>query len=155
MLLLPALRSRPALLDRARNLATHPHRWPAQPRFDPDRRWYSRISAEPDAEAWLLTWLPGQSTSWHDHGGSAGAVAIVAGALTEEVWRPGGPTRRVLAPDEGRGFGAHHVHRLVNAGGEPAISVHVYAPALTEMRRYELTGDVLRPVAWERAGVDW
>ncbi|SES82853.1 hypothetical protein [Geodermatophilus poikilotrophus] len=31
------------------------------------------------AQVWLLPWLPGQGTGLHDHGGSAGASAVVRG----------------------------------------------------------------------------
>ena len=34
---------------------------------------------------WLLSWLPGQGTGLHDHGGSAGAFAVVRGTLHERV----------------------------------------------------------------------
>src|SRR3712207_8332217 len=37
------------------------------------------------AQVWLLSWLPGQGTGLHDHGGSAGALAVVRGTLSEAV----------------------------------------------------------------------
>ena len=52
--------------------------------FDPWSRHYVRLAAASGVEAWLLTWLPGQGTEWHDHGGSAGAFLTVLGALTEQ-----------------------------------------------------------------------
>jgi hypothetical protein len=47
------------------------------------------------------------------------------------------------------------VHRVVNDGALPAISLHVYSPALTSMTRYEPVGGTLRRSAVERAGADW
>jgi len=44
---------------------------------------------------------------------------------------------------------------MVNAGTVPAVSLHVYAPALTRMTRYELVDGALRALAVERAGADW
>ncbi len=133
-------------------------RWPVTPHFDADRRWYARIGRAADHEAWLLTWLPGQHTDLHDHGGSAGAFAVLDGRLTEQL--PIGRDK-VLLVDRGYGvgavrpFGARHVHRIVNAGPVPAVSLHVYAPALTRMTRYDLRGGRLEVTAVEREGADW
>ena len=147
------------LLALARRYAAAPDEWAFAPRFDPVRRWYARLAVADDHEAWLLTWLPGQSTQLHDHGGSAGAFTVVSGVLTEYALRVGAAVTPLfdarLPAGSGRAFGPRHVHRIVNAGDRPAVSVHVYAPALRTMNRYELDGAVLREVALERAGVNW
>src|SRR5688572_4283033 len=139
------------LLSHARRLAADPARWPSTLHFDTAGRWYTRLTDAGGHEAWLLTWLPGQQTGWHDHGGSAGAFLVVSGQLREDTV---GGSRR-LVTGTGRRFGARHVHRVANDGGLPAISVHVYSPALTSMTRYELVGGSLRPRVVERAGADW
>lgn len=130
--------------------------------YDPTSRYYARLAATPDYEAWLLTWVPGQGTDWHDHGGSAGAFATVRGTLTEEharVRRDGPPVvvpgSRRLVTGTLRPFGSRHLHRVTNASTEPAVSVHVYAPALTEMNGYVREGDALRLVESRLAGVSW
>ena len=138
--------------------AADPARWPIRTQFDPAGRWYARLHRATDHEVWLITWLPGQSTDLHDHGGSAGAFTVLEGRLTEQT-----PTRGAEATLVERGyeagatrpFDARHVHRVVNAGTVPAVSVHVYAPELTQMTLYELTGGALRALAVERAGKDW
>jgi mannose-6-phosphate isomerase-like protein (cupin superfamily) len=152
MSLVTVARSRQLLIDRARSLAQRPHTWPVTPRFDPTRRWYARIATSDDAEAWLLTWLPGQHTDWHDHGDSAGAFVVVSGRITEEL---PGPRGKDFATGSGRSFGVRHVHRVANNGVDPAITIHVYAPALTAMTRYEIASGVLRASAVQRAGRDW
>lgn len=138
--------------------AADPDRWPVAPRFTPDRRWYHRLAVAPDHEVWLLTWLPGQSTDLHDHGGSAGAFHVLAGTLTEEVVTEG-RTPRITARewDEGAGhrFGSRHIHRIGNRSTGPAISIHVYGPALTTMTRYRVRPDGLDVLAVEKAGVQW
>ncbi|WP_338090648.1 cysteine dioxygenase family protein [Planosporangium thailandense] len=144
----------------ARRYAQDPARWPLAPQFDAESRWYARLGSDPTHEVWLLTWLPGQSTDLHDHGGSAGAFHVVRGALTEQVVRPGEPgpvvpREATLHRGATRAFGSRHVHRIVNTGTEPAVSLHVYAPALGEMTRYRLDGGVLRVAVVEKAGVDW
>jgi predicted metal-dependent enzyme (double-stranded beta helix superfamily) len=146
----------------AARFAGAPHEWPVAARFSPARRWYHRLAAEPDHEVWLLTWLPGQGTDLHDHGGSAGALQVVSGELTEDEVAPaaaaGGRARvavRRLAEGIGRRFDPGHVHRIVNRSGRPAVSVHVYGPALTTMTRYRFTAAGLERVAIGRAGAQW
>jgi len=141
----------------ARRYAADPTTWPFAPRFSATERWYARIGGDPTHEAWLLTWLPGQGTDLHDHGGSAGAFVVISGALHEEVVEPGParPRAVVLAAGAARSFGARHVHRITNTGIEPAVSLHVYAPALRVMTRYRLDDGALSPVVVEKAGVDW
>jgi hypothetical protein len=138
--------------------AAHPDDWPVRPEFHPDKRWYARIAITDTHEAWLLTWLPGQDTDLHDHGGSAGAFTILTGTLIEQV--PGrGPQATLISRSYGVGgtrvFGGRHVHRIANTGPVPAISLHVYAPALTRMTRYRLDGGELRVGTVERAGANW
>jgi quercetin dioxygenase-like cupin family protein len=155
--------TRPAPADHlatARRHATHPHDWPFAPRFDPLRRWYHRLANEPDAEVWLLSWLPGQGTDLHDHGGSTGAFVVIAGTLTEltvTTRTAGPPTFRdnTLRAGEGRSFGPQHIHQISNNGTNPAVSLHVYGPALREMTRYRIDDGRLLVTAVERAGRDW
>jgi mannose-6-phosphate isomerase-like protein (cupin superfamily) len=105
------------------------------------------------AQVWLLSWLPGQGTGLHDHGGSAGAFAVVRGVLSEVVGARDGATW--LSAGRVRHFGPHHVHRVTNLGTEPAVSVHVYTPRLTVMNTYRVEGRALVRTGTERAGVDW
>jgi mannose-6-phosphate isomerase-like protein (cupin superfamily) len=145
----------------------HPHepdllavarRHAAQPlpvRFDAAERWYTQLAAGADYEVWLLTWLPGQGTDLHDHGGSAGAFLVVSGTLTEEVVSGGRLRPHPLTGGTGRRFGARHVHRVTNQGDQPAVSLHVYRPALRRMTRYLLTDGRLRVAEVALAGVAW
>ena len=112
------------------------------------------------AQVWLLSWLPGQGTPLHDHGGSAGAFAVVDGALTELTVtdRGDGGVRDAearLTAGRVRPFGPHHVHQVTNTGAVPAVSVHVYTPRLTVMNTYRIAGCGLLRTGTERAGVDW
>jgi predicted metal-dependent enzyme (double-stranded beta helix superfamily) len=147
--------------------------WPIAPRFNPVDRWYHRLAEEPEYEVWLLTWLPGQGTDLHDHGGSAGAFHVLNGSLTEDTVIPGSPfratadgpaaghgspariTARELGEGAGRRFGTRHIHRITNRSSRPAISIHVYGPALTTMTRYRIGADGLDVVTVEKAGVQW
>src|ERR1700759_947434 len=72
--------------------------------FDADSRWHQRIYRDPRIDVWLISWLPSQATSLHDHGGSAGAFTVIEGVLTETVAAgdlgigPSRPLREVSRP---------------------------------------------------------
>ena len=157
-----AQHGRVKLPEVALRLAAQRSLWQPLVEYDPASRYYTRLASEPDFEAWLLTWLPGQGTEWHDHGGSAGAFVTLAGTLTEwhatvapgRLPRPQ-PAPRELPAGSLRPFGTKHVHRVINQGPEPAVSLHVYGPALTEMNHYRLQGHQLDLTSSERAGVSW
>jgi hypothetical protein len=137
--------------------------WEPLIKFDPVSRHYARLAAEREFEAWLLTWVPGQGTDWHDHGGSAGAFLTVRGTLTEQqaVVRPDAPPRivpgsRDLPVGMLRPFGTKHLHKVTNNALEPAVSLHVYAPALVEMNAYQVVdGDRLRLAESQLVGRNW
>jgi Cysteine dioxygenase type I len=40
--------------------------WIDQVRLSVDRRWYQRLFIGPDHDIWVISWLPGQSTGFHD-----------------------------------------------------------------------------------------
>jgi cysteine dioxygenase type I len=54
-----------------------------------------------------------------------------------------------------RSFGSRHVHEVTNRGVEPAVSLHVYPPALVEMHQYEVSGDLLHVANSQMVGVNW
>ncbi|BBH65802.1 hypothetical protein ACTI_24870 [Actinoplanes sp. OR16] len=143
----------------AQQYAAAPEQWPVAPRFSPVERWYHRLAVTDDYEVWLLTWLPGQGTEIHDHGGSAGAFHVFQGTLVEDtVANSRGGARvvsRELGEGAGRRFGEHHVHRMTNLSTQPAVSVHVYGPALTTMTKYRLGPEGLEILTVERAGSEW
>src|SRR5258706_4061932 len=118
------------------------------------QRWYHRLADTPEAEVWVLTWLPGQATDLHDHGGSAGALVVVSGEVVEQTVAGSELVNATFGAGGGRDFGAHHVHRLVNAGVRPAVTVHAYGPALRTMTRYRLHGSGLSVESTTRAGAD-
>ncbi|MER5477165.1 cysteine dioxygenase family protein [Streptomyces sp. NPDC002734] len=119
----------------SRTVASDRARWEHLVRYDATTRWYHRVQAGPGYEVWLLSWLPGQGTGLHDHGASSGVLTVLDGALTEHGSAAGrsGPARRVLGPGAQRVFAPGYVHEIVNDSLEPAVSLHVYFPGLTEM----------------------
>jgi hypothetical protein len=112
-------------------------------RFDEERRWWARLALTGGVELWLLSWLPGQHTKPHDHGGASGAFTVLQGELAEEYRYPGGPIRqRTHVAGDGIGFGAGRAHQMTGAGHAPAASVHAYSPPLVATREYVSLADV-------------
>jgi predicted metal-dependent enzyme (double-stranded beta helix superfamily) len=149
------------LVKIATSLANQRALWEPLVSYDPVARYYVRLAREHEFEAWLLTWLPGQGTEWHDHGGSAGAFITLRGVLTERHADVGYgapqlvPGGRELVAGTLRSFGSRHIHQVSNRGVEPAVSVHVYAPSLVEMHYYEVRGDLLQAATSQLVGVNW
>ncbi|KUO19024.1 cysteine dioxygenase [Streptomyces dysideae] len=125
----------------ARTIAADRSQWEHLVRYDATTRWYHRLRTGPGYEVWLLSWVPGQGSGLHDHGPSSGVLTVLDGTLTERTERG---TRALAAgavgvpPLErsrewGRVFAPGYVHEVVNDTLEPAVSLHVYYPGLTEM----------------------
>ncbi|MFJ4964516.1 Cysteine dioxygenase [Streptomyces sp. ADI96-02] len=126
----------------ARSIAADRARWAGLVRYDSTTRWYHRLHTVPAApgsaraeetplgyEVWLLSWVPGQGSGRHDHGRSAGVLTVLDGELTEHT----ASGTRTLGPGAQRVFAPGYVHEVVNDSLEPAVSLHVYYPGLTEM----------------------
>jgi hypothetical protein len=138
------------LTEWARNLAADPECWLHRVRLRPDERWYERLYRDDEREAWLISWLPGQATGFHDHGNVRGAFVVALGILQEHDLS----VVRTLTFDQVRGFGPGYVHDVRNTSVAPAVSVHVYSPPLGVMNRYERTASGLVPLVQESAD-DW
>jgi len=134
------------LATEVRRLTSTPAEWVARVRLDPEGRWYERIHTTDGYEVWLISWLPGQSTGFHDHGGSAGAFGVVWGALDECVM-PRGDSRAAVAVVASGDVRA-------SATGSVAVSLHAYSPPLSAMTRYDLTPGGLVVAATE-GEEDW
>jgi rhodanese-related sulfurtransferase/mannose-6-phosphate isomerase-like protein (cupin superfamily) len=116
--------------------------WLDRVRLRVDHRWYERLHHDSDYDIWVIGWMPGQSTGFHDHGESAGAFVVATGILEEE--RPGEEAVAIY-PGMVRAFGPDYLHDVRNVSQGPAVSIHAYSPPLIEMNEYELEGDRLIP----------
>jgi predicted metal-dependent enzyme (double-stranded beta helix superfamily) len=145
------------LAAKVRRLTAAPAEWVARVRLDPEGRWYEQIPMDDTYELWLISWLPGQSTGFHDHGGANGAFGVMWGELDEHVMAGdvGSSIARPLAAGAVRSFGPRHVHDVRNSSaGSVAVSVHAYSPPLSAMTRYDLTPGGLVVAATE-GEEDW
>ena len=135
-------------------LAADQRQWRGLVRYTEETRWYKRLIDGGDHDVWLLSWLPGQGTGFHDHGHSAGAFAVALGALQEWTAPAGRPSHAgvTMAQGAARSFGPWYVHHVINASAQPAVSVHAYSPPLASMRRFEFSPDGQTRVTMETAG---
>src|SRR5581483_9416527 len=124
--------------------------------LDSERRSGIRLEADSEHDVWLLRWPPGSHVSPHDHGGSAGAFAVISGSLVEVRWDGGIPHSRVIGAGEVVTIEAGVVHDVLTAGAT-AFSIHTYSPPLVEMSFYDETGSgELRRLPGEKAAEgDW
>ena len=116
--------------------------WMDKVRLHTEHRWYERLHHGPDYDIWVISWLPGQSTGFHDHGESSGAFVVATGILEEH--RPAEQTLEIH-PGKPRAFSPDYAHDVRNVSLAPAISIHAYSPPLNEMNEYELDGSRLVP----------
>jgi hypothetical protein len=144
------------LAEVVRQVAEGAADWLTRVRLNPAGRWYEQLHLDASHEIWLISWLPGQETGFHDHGGAAGAFTVVLGALTESRVAGGTAAGHVLAKPmragTTRSFGPRYIHNVRNsAASSVAVSVHAYSPPLSSMTRYELTSAGLVTLGTEAA----
>lgn len=114
-----------------------------QVRFASPQRWWARLALTEEVEVWLLSWLPGQHTEPHDHGGACGAFSVVLGSVSETYRYPGGDVRRRTHDlNASIGFGAGRAHQVWNTAPEKAVTVHAYSPPLVPTREYDSLWDI-------------
>lgn len=115
----------------------------AQVRFASPQRWWLRLALTEEVEVWLLSWLPGQHTEPHDHGGASGAFSVVLGTLSETYRYPGGPLgQRTHDLGSTIGFGAGRAHQVWNTTTSKTATVHAYSPPLVPTREYDSLWDI-------------
>ncbi|MGW5864906.1 cysteine dioxygenase [Streptomyces sp. NPDC055239] len=113
----------------ARTIAADRAQWAHLVEYDATSRWYHRLRTGPGYEVWLLSWVPGQGSGPHDHGRSSGVLTVLEGELTERTERG----QRAIGAGVQRVFAPGYVHDVGNDSLEPAVSLHIYYPGLTDM----------------------
>lgn len=123
-------------------LADRPELWIHLVEHDTTQRVYEELLSDEHVTAWLICWMDEHDTGFHDHDVSAGAVAVVSGAVREERLAIEGPTRTgVFRAGASFHFSAADIHRVSHAGSDPAVTLHVYSPPLLRMGAYVIGED--------------
>jgi predicted metal-dependent enzyme (double-stranded beta helix superfamily) len=129
--------SAPELASFVTELADRPELWIDLVKHDRTQRIYEELLSDERLTAWLICWMDDQDTGFHDHDVSAGAVAVVSGAVHEErLCVEGAPALRTCAAGESFHFEPADIHRVRHAGSDPAVTLHVYSPPLLRMGAY-------------------
>jgi hypothetical protein len=134
--------SPPELEQVARGIADRPEIWRPLAHTDSDRRHYELVYEDDRMDAWVLSWMPGQGTGFHDHWISSVGLCVADGAIREDQMRYALPAvERILSPGMSRHGNPSYVHRVQHWAGEPAVTVHVYSPRLDWVGQYRIDDD--------------
>jgi predicted metal-dependent enzyme (double-stranded beta helix superfamily) len=131
----------------------------AHVRYCDDRYARNLVCRSPAFELLVLCWKPGQASTIHDHAGSLNVTRVYSGELTSRVFRrrdggtgvteiggagtgglPNGPVdlvdEQVLASAGGATVDRGEIHQLANESDSGLVTVHLYAPPLTDIVVY-------------------
>ncbi len=124
------------------------------------------VFAAPHYHAWVLCWKSGQRSPIHDHSGSACAVRVLRGTLTETLFElaPNGHVKATFSRDftEGSLIGSEDtdIHQVSNLQAQNAdlVTLHIYTPPLNRMTTFSLYDlsrgyEVWDPVFSDAAGI--
>jgi predicted metal-dependent enzyme (double-stranded beta helix superfamily) len=109
---------------------------------DRERRRYELLYEDERIDIWVLSWMPGQGTGFHDHDISDVGVMCAQGELDEGLLAIGCevPPVRLRAGVSRNGPGGY-IHSVTHVSGEPAVSLHAYSPPLICVGQYRADGD--------------
>lgn len=126
------------LTELATRLARARRLWQPHVVHDPGGRLPVKLFTTDRCEAWVIGWMPGQGVELHDHGDSAGALAVIDGTLVDLVAIDRRLRPRSLSAGTTLPLPPRTVHDVVAPG--PATSIHVSSPPLTSMTFYDGPG---------------
>jgi Cysteine dioxygenase type I len=116
-----------------------PEIWKPLVRVDAEQRRYELIYEDEHVDAWVLSWMPGQGTGFHDHYISGVGLCCAQGGVREDLLVYGGPDVELyLGPGDARRGGPGYIHRVRHELGDPAVTIHVYSPRLDWVGQYRL-----------------
>jgi hypothetical protein len=133
---------RDALRRLVGEIAAAPAVWRPLVTLDAQARRFEQLWRDDHVDLWVISWMGGHDTGFHDHDLSCGAVAVVAGEIVEERLVLGGaPLRLRHRTGTVFDFDASHVHRMHRESEGPAVSIHAYSPPLWRMGTYAVGSD--------------
>ena|SRR5436305_1154181 len=131
---------RTELRELVSQLAADSSRWQPLVRFDTAGRHYEQLWRDDHVDVWVISWVNGNDTGFHDHDISHGAVAVVEGEVVEERLTLGASPRRLThKAREVFDFDASHVHRMRQDSSDRAVTIHAYSPPLRRMGTYAVS----------------
>lgn len=119
-------------------LAAEPGTWRPLVRHTAAERQFALLRRDDEVEVWVVSWMPGHDTGFHDHDVSGAAIVVLEGEVEDQRLALG------RAPHAARhAAGATFtvppaaIHRVRHAGEAPAVTLHAYSPPLARMGAYE------------------
>ncbi|MCW2962090.1 MAG: cysteine dioxygenase type [Thermoleophilia bacterium] len=123
-------------------LAADPTIWEPMVIVDADRRRYRLLYEDDRIDVWVLSWMPGQGTGFHDHDVSGVGFACAAGEVIEkQMLLPSGATTVTLGAGDSRQGAPGYIHSVAHLDGAPAVTIHAYSPPLERVGQYHVDGD--------------
>ncbi len=120
-------------------IAARPDLWRPLVVADRDRRRYELLYEDERVDIWVLSWMPGQRTGFHDHDRSAVGLVCVRGELIEGSLAIGvDPESTLMTEGVVRGGHGGYIHAVAHQRGEPAVSIHAYCPPLIQVGQYRV-----------------
>jgi hypothetical protein len=129
------------------DLASRGDLWAPLLVHDATRRRYRLLFEDERLDIWVLSWMPGQATGYHDHARSSVALTALQGSVLERQIRVGAASiERVLAPGFVQLGPAGSIHSVAHGSGAPAATLHAYSPPLVEVGQYRAgpAGELMR-----------
>jgi cysteine dioxygenase len=110
------------------------------------REAYARnfVCRTPQFELLVLCWEPGHMTTVHDHAGSLNFIRVHRGELTSRLFEKVAGGGLAIASEERLATTDHtsvdrpEIHQLANTSRDRLVTVHVYAPPLTQLTVYDV-----------------
>ncbi|MEO6867037.1 MAG: cysteine dioxygenase family protein [Gaiellales bacterium] len=120
---------------------------------DPSLRRYRLLYEDDRLDVWVLSWMPGQGTGFHDHDLSGvGLVSAQGSVIEKQMLLPEGATEIEMTPGVSRQGPAGYIHSVAHHSGEPAITIHAYSPKLIRVGQFraDANGVLSREVEFGR-----
>lgn len=138
----PGLRPAADLGRLVGRIARRPDLWQPLVVIDRHRRRYELLYEDDRVDIWVLSWMPGQRTGFHDHDRSDVALVCAQGELDEGSLAIDAEAETVrMTPGVSRIGPAGYIHAVAHRAGEPAISIHAYSPPLVCVGQYRRQQD--------------
>jgi predicted metal-dependent enzyme (double-stranded beta helix superfamily) len=131
----------PELRAALEDWAGRAERWRGLVRHDPAERTYALLHRDEELEVYVVCWMDGHDTGFHDHDHSAAAIAVLEGAITEDRLALRGRVEHTLHAGQHVAIAPEAIHRVRHAGADPAVTLHAYSPPLDRVGTYEVAPD--------------
>jgi hypothetical protein len=123
----------------ASDIAADEEIWEPLTIVDPHRRRYRLLYEDDRIDVWVLSWMSGQGTGFHDHDLSGVGLACARGEVVEkQMVLPTGASAVRMTPGVSRPGPPGYIHSVAHCEGTPAVTIHAYSPPLVRVGQYRV-----------------